>query len=374
MSPKLQRAVAIVLAAAAATTAAIATARTVDLKIDRYGSAAELRARIAAARAQLLGHLQDVDARSKMAGALQTRLDGDAAELDEGFKPSTMSSDDFWSANALRVHLDTNLVDQLTTGALHDAATVRGADDILVRSADGTLQPVALYVPPTYVAGIAAPLVVFLHGRTVTESDLLATPFLRGLADGAGVIVVAPYGRGDLQYADPAPGEIYQALDVVEHAFNVDHRRIFLAGHSMGATAVFHIGALHPQRWSGFLIVSGYLLKSDADLVLKAFAAKPVSVVAGSSDTVAPVESIRKTVRGLEGAGVPVHYFEEPGGAHSLGSVYPSLVRAWRELLGVKVPPHPPSGLTQRPIVPTPTPSPFGPTPVPTLGGKPAPP
>ena len=141
---------------------------------------------------------------------------------------------------------------------------IRGLDETFVRSsADGTMQPVAVYVPATYVPGHPAPLVVFLHGLNETETELLGPEFLHKLADRDGAIVVAPYARADFDYTG-SESDVYDALAAAESAFTIDERKHYLAGFSMGGFAVYRIAPMKPLAWAGVMSISGSLLQPEA--------------------------------------------------------------------------------------------------------------
>lgn len=91
-----------------------------------------------------------------------------------------------------------------------------------------------MYVPAALKSGPPAPLVVVLHGNPQTEAELLGQPFLRRLADRTGSILVAPFGRGIYDFAEPAASDLYDLLDAAQRALPVDRRRSYLVGYSMG--------------------------------------------------------------------------------------------------------------------------------------------
>ena len=212
---------------------------------------------------------------------------------------------------------------------------VRGLDDVLIESpADRTMQPVALYVPASYDASKPAPLVVFLHGRGSTEADSLGMPFIRDLAQTSGAIVAAPYARGDIFYADPAPADVYAAVDAIEKAFNIDRKRVFLTGHSMGGFGVFEVGPVHADVWSALLCISGWLTNEVRNAVVRGFRDKAVYVVSGVKDDVVPHRDSQITVRWLREGNVATRFYAEPEGNHSMATLRPSLRSAWNDMLG----------------------------------------
>lgn len=302
---------------------------------------ASQRSQLEAASLMLRDHFAEVQARSRMAPGLQERIDGDLGELSSGVRPYWMTDAMFADYEHYTALLDSSLVDQLGTGSYHDVGRVRGMDDVLFRSpADNSMQPMAVYVPASYDPIRAAPLVVFLHGKTWTENDVFATQsIIRDAAERSGAIVVAPYARGDNQYVDPASSDVFAALDVAEHAFNVDCRRIYLAGHSMGGYGVFVVGPKHPERWSALLAVSGAMTNQNQSTALASLTNVPVYLVWGSDDDYAPAGYFQRVVDILKSAGIETHGSEHKGGRHAIVTIRQTFDEAWREMMRRSKPP-----------------------------------
>jgi predicted esterase len=230
--------------------------------------------------------------------------------------------------------LDLSLATQLLQQSYRPMAQIRGAGETLVRSsADGTMQPVAVYVPTTYVPGRPAPLVVFLHGRGETESELLGPAFVQNLAEKTGTIAIAPYGRGYFDFKG-SESDVYDALDAAKRAFTIDPRKRFLAGFSMGGFSVYRIAPMRPEQWSGVMSISGSLLHSEADAVTGELRSTPFYVLAGALDDNVPCRISTAAAVYLRFNGVPVSYYEQPDGVHRLSSLLPILTEAWGDMLG----------------------------------------
>src|SRR5579864_1801324 len=117
---------------------------------DSYPTAA-LLAESQRAQETLLAHYAEIDARSHLGSSLQERLDGDAAGAQLVNKPDWMSAADYADHNVVLFKLNASLISQLASGAYHPIGAVRGADDTVFRSpVDGTMQPLAVYVPARY--------------------------------------------------------------------------------------------------------------------------------------------------------------------------------------------------------------------------------
>lgn len=293
-----------------------------------------LRAQMAAARVQLVQNFAQINARSGIAADLEERIDSDSSGIEPAGKPTWMTDAEFLEYNTYLARLDASLIDQLATGRFHPLAAVRGADDTVYKSpADGTLQPLAVYVPASYDPKKSVPLVVLLHGRGDSENDMMASPWVRAAAEAGSAIVIAPYARGDNQYVDPASTDVYAALDVARSAFNIDPRRIYLAGHSMGGYGVFIVGPKHPQMWAAVLAASGGMVTEDMSAALHGFQQIPVFLVVGSNDPIVPQGYMKQNYDMLVASGIEAHYYEEPGGLHFIGTIKHSFAQAWHDML-----------------------------------------
>jgi dienelactone hydrolase len=190
-----------------------------------------------------------------------------------------------------------------------------------------------------------------LHGRGGSEADSLGVPFVRDLALASGAIVAAPYARGDIQYGDPAPADIYATVDAVERAFSVDRGKVFLAGHSMGGFGVFAVAPVRADVWSALLCISGGLTNEDRNDVMHAFRGKTVYIVSGVKDDIVPHRYSQITVRWLRESNIKTRFYAEPEGGHSMATFRPALRAAWNDMLnGVRGD----SGATNSPLEPLP--------------------
>jgi predicted esterase len=217
---------------------------------------------------------------------------------------------------------------------------------------DGTLQPYGLYVPPSYDAAKAWPLVVGLHGSG--SNHLLHRRRLFGLGNEpgegdyeavrkhlplpeVGFLVLTPYGRGESAgYNGIAERDVLRAMDHVQRAYNVDPDRVHLTGLSMGGGGTWHIGLRYPDRFASISPVCGV---ADLDLMPWTAGWRPldkelmaltgysrivenasnlqVFVFHGDEDDAVNVVASRKMMEAFEKAGLGnAHYYELPGVTH----------------------------------------------------------
>jgi poly(3-hydroxybutyrate) depolymerase len=235
--------------------------------------------------------------------------------------------------------LDSSIVFQVIAGRSDAIEGSRGlVERLIVARSDNTLEPFALYVPNSL--RLNPSLVVLLHGRPQTESEILSAPYFRALADSTGTIIAAPYGRGIYDFAPPADAEVYQIEQQVASAFNVDSHHVYLVGYSMGGFSVFKIGPEHQQVWSAIMCIAGSVLNSEAATVQAGFQNTRIYVVNGARDQSIPPRYGELTAGWLAGVGIPTGFYQQPKGTHYLSTLMPVLSRAWHDMLSGSISPE----------------------------------
>ncbi|HYL27680.1 MAG TPA: hypothetical protein VEW74_07580, partial [Candidatus Nitrosotalea sp.] len=260
------------------------------------------------------------------------RLNDDIALLDDPSVPKGYTATD-WSAMVASIGaLDVSLAKQLLARSFVPMSSIRGLGESFFRSSkDGTMQPVAVYVPRSYNASRSAPLVVLLHGHPQSETQLLAPPYIARLAELTGTIVVAPWGRGYYDFRGSA-SDVYDALQAAENAFSIDPRRRFLAGYSMGGFSVFEVAPIHAGDWSAVMCIAGALLGSDSARVVALLPRTPFYILTGSADESIPTAYPTATAACLQASGFDVSFYSQPGGTHRLVTILPILTQAWSDM------------------------------------------
>jgi phospholipase/carboxylesterase len=169
-----------------------------------------------------------------------------------------------------------------------------------------------LYVPAGYAAATPAPLVLMLHGATGSARGALR-PF-RDLADGAGLVLLAPESRGttwdairgeygvDIAFIDRALAQVFQRVAI-------DPARLTIEGFSDGATYALGVGLTNGDLFQHVIAFSpGFVLPIDAH-------ARPhVFISHGTHDQILPIDQCsRRIVPQLQRAKYDVHYQEFDG-------------------------------------------------------------
>lgn len=116
-------------------------------------------------------------------------------------------------------------------------------------SADDTLQPYALYLPPTLKDGEKAPLLIVLHGYSGDETSYLYTAAF-DYADRDKTVLAFPHGRGRSLYAGKGEDDILDCLDDVKRRTAIDAARVSITGASMGGAVALSAGFHHPHLFA----------------------------------------------------------------------------------------------------------------------------
>ena len=269
--------------------------------------------------------------------SLGRRLADDLENFDAATQPPAGYTQGDWNDRLSNVGgLDASIVAQVLANRREPLATARGlAERLVVSRVDGTWQPIALYVPQQL--GEHPSLVVLLHGRPQTESEILGGPYFRSLADATDTIIATPWGRGNYDFFGPATDDVYQTADEVADAFKIETKRVFLAGYSMGGFSVFKVGPAHASRWAAVLCISGAIVNSETASVVKAFRNTPMYVVNGKLDDSIPPQYGQFTAQYLASEGIPTGFYQEPKGTHMIPTLMPSLRAAWNDMIAGRV-------------------------------------
>lgn len=215
-----------------------------------------------------------------------------------------------------------------------------------ISDTDGSLQTLSVNVPKGY-HGRPVPLVVWLHGHGWFR------PFQGHPApEYKGAICVSPTGRGATDYMALGEEDVLCAIDTVLSVYEIDERRIYLAGVSMGGTGCWNLAVRYPHRFAGVVPVAG---NSDNRVWSSAWewnqprpwhfqelreflhaASSPVTFaenlrhvpafcIHGTADYVVPVGHARNMVDRLRVLGYPVQYREYLDAGH--GGFPPEAIR-----------------------------------------------
>jgi predicted peptidase len=204
----------------------------------------------------------------------------------------------------------------------------------------------------------AAPLIVSLHGLGAGPQIMCNTTAV-DLAQEGGYILVAPMGysiagwygspvinlrgRGPrgagsapsaTAAADSAPAagpsnqdiqkwseeDVMNVLAMMRKEFNVDAKRIYLTGHSMGGAGTIFLASKHADLWAAVAPVApaSFMMNQNRAEILKAIkdADLPILFVQGDADSVVAPANTRMWVDTAKELGLNYQYAELPGIDH----------------------------------------------------------
>jgi predicted esterase len=181
---------------------------------------------------------------------------------------------------------------------------------------DRQLLPYRLFIPDSYDGRKPVPLVVALHGMGGDENSMFDSygGTLKREAARVGFAVVCPKGRDTASmYRGAAEQDVMDVLAEVRRDYQIDDKRIYLMGHSMGGFGTWSVAMAHPDLFAALGPISG---GGDPANMAK-ISRIPEYVVHGDDDRTVPVTQSRTMVAAGRKAGAHIVYVEVPGGSHT---------------------------------------------------------
>ncbi len=132
----------------------------------------------------------------------------------------------------------------------------------------------ALFGPLHYEPNYAYPLVVWLHGSAGDERQLRKVMPLISMRN---YVAVGPRGtwaeksggfswRQSHDQVSLAEHRVAEAIEGAKGRYNVNSKRIFLAGFACGGTMAFRLAMRHPEQYAGVISLCGAFPDCDAPL------------------------------------------------------------------------------------------------------------
>jgi predicted peptidase len=175
----------------------------------------------------------------------------------------------------------------------------------------------AIWLPPNYDPAFSWPLIIFLHGAGERGSD-----GRQQTAEGIGPALVqfperfpavvlfpqCPYRSVWSEQFDVVDREVNQTLN----EFNIDRRRIYLTGVSLGGFGTWKYASLYPHVFAAIMPISGAGSPEDIRQIVDV----PAWVFMNAGDPLVPVELIRWSVLLAKLSNADLRYTEYPLDIH----------------------------------------------------------
>jgi poly(3-hydroxybutyrate) depolymerase len=175
-------------------------------------------------------------------------------------------------------------------------------------TSNGKARAYYLYVPSTLKG--PAPLIIMLHGSGRTGVTLVEK--WKDYAKKENIIIVGPDATNLRGWGSPQDGPDYlrDLVEDLKSKYPINARRVYLFGHSAGASFSLHMGLMESQYFAAVAIHAGALTGQDYDLIELAKRKIPISMQIGDSDPLVPLKVVRATSAALKEAGFTVDLIE----------------------------------------------------------------
>lgn len=162
---------------------------------------------------------------------------------------------------------------------------------------DQTDYPFWINLPNQEVLDKKAPIILFLHGKSLSGTNLDRVKrygVLRAIERGKEIpaIVIAPqvaHGAWD-------PDKLLKLLEYVQNNYNTDLSRVYVCGMSLGGYGTFDLAGKYPDKITAAVAICGGGNPKDAYNLTKI----PLWVIHGNKDFIVPLSESKKMVKAIQ--------------------------------------------------------------------------
>ncbi len=185
------------------------------------------------------------------------------------------------------------------------------------------------HLEPKKKVGGASPAIILLHGRGADENDLLGlSPHLDERLTIFSARAPYPFEYGGFTYfqlkedgtAEPTMfmesyRRLLQFAEGVSLLPEVDAKKVFLMGFSMGTIMAYTLSLMHPEKFAGVIAQSGFVRDHpDLPFVWQKLEKCSFMITHGVDDTVIPIRLARETKDKFSRSNADFIYKEYPMG------------------------------------------------------------
>src|SRR5262245_17807779 len=204
------------------------------------------------------------------------------------------------------------------------AVTGRAADtgfvDKTYKDSAGTESKYVLFVPHDYQKDKPTPTILFLHGAGETKGgkkmpvEVGIGPAIKKREKTFPFLTIIPQApvRG-WQAGGESAKMALGILEAVEKEYNVDAKRVYLTGLSMGGFGTWSLAMAMPDKWAAIVPICGRGDTKSADKIKDL----PCWAFHGDADNAVPVAGSRDMIAAIKKAGGEPKYTEYPGVGHN---------------------------------------------------------
>lgn len=183
-----------------------------------------------------------------------------------------------------------------------------------------------LFVPESLKPSKPAPLIVMLHGSG--RNGLSLVERWTDMAKQEGIIIVGPDAMNSAGWSMPVDGPdfLHDLVEAIKAKYPVNQRRVYLFGHSAGASFALQMSLLESQYFAATAVHAGALQTNR--LIDLAKRKTPMAIWVGTKDQFFPLKVVRETRDELNKRGFAVELTEIPNHDHSYYDMAPKINRS----------------------------------------------
>lgn len=191
--------------------------------------------------------------------------------------------------------------------------------------AGGIKVPYIVHVPKGYDPMRPMPVVVFLHGAILAREEFqykdpdIANEPIFSVSDPLHCLVVFPFARADFAWGrhEAANENIMRIIEDVEAAYNVDKKRVYIGGISMGGNATYWFAEHKADAFAGFYAFSSMAAGGRGDAALKHITpVKPLYTINAEDDKTFPFNEVKTAYEAKKATVTGWHFNSVPLGGH----------------------------------------------------------
>lgn len=170
----------------------------------------------------------------------------------------------------------------------------------------GKLRTCYLFVPDRPAEAAPAPIIVLLHGSG--RNGRILIEHWQKLAQKEGIVLAGPDSNNSKMWSYPIDGPDFlrDVIDAVKAKTPIDPRRVYLFGHSAGASFALEMAITEPNYFAAIAIHAGALPLGDLAMIETMTRKIPISIQVGTEDPYFSLEDVRRTKDAFEKSGIPV--------------------------------------------------------------------
>jgi predicted peptidase len=215
----------------------------------------------------------------------------------------------------------------------------------------GEIMPYRVYVPSTWDGKAQLPMVFVLHGNTrdhdfyfdrdegtlwkMAEKHGYLVATTMGYRPSAGYNAAAqrksnetprfPVSAKQQRETELSEKDAMNAFKLIVDEYNPDPSRIYLFGHSSGATGGWYFGEKYNDKWAG-VALSAFTTRPQ-DVAFDVFKNTPLMMIVGTEDGARRVEMVKEMVQAIGDHGLKTEFALIEGANHDtiVGLVLPQV-------------------------------------------------